>query len=152
MIVVLILIGLGIVGCEVYLSLPDNIQVAILQAPQVFDMSEEIAQIGDTVSMLYDGQAEFHQTFYVAFAELFTIDVSEFEKQKELLVNAKLVVGNFLEQTETLTVSQQNVLGISIEEAKADEQIFAEDYFYPLNNYMNVILEAQSYLNELTYY
>src|SRR3990167_11507637 len=96
MIVVLILIGLGIVGCEVYLSLPDNIQVAILQAPQVFDMSEEIAQIGDTVSMLYDGQAEFHQTFYVAFAELFTIDVSEFEKQKELLVNAKLVVGNFL--------------------------------------------------------
>jgi hypothetical protein len=72
--VILIVVGVGIIGFQIFVSLPESTQVSLASAIQVFDIKDATVHAWQTdvavSSAVFTGVKQFQERFYLAAAEL----------------------------------------------------------------------------------
>lgn len=68
--VVLVFIGLVIVGCEIFIALPQQQKLELSQAVMIMDLHEQAAQQVEIAIAVLDSVDKFYSETYIAFGEV----------------------------------------------------------------------------------
>lgn len=71
-IVIAAVIGLALIGVEVYVSMPSHQQKAMTAAFSMFDMHEEFVSVANTYTFATGTMQEFYRQFDIAFNQTFS--------------------------------------------------------------------------------
>jgi hypothetical protein len=67
--VVMIVLGVALIGLEIFVSLPARTQVAFTDAVQIFDMHDSVVEQAELLGQIPDSMIQVYQQFDLAFVQ-----------------------------------------------------------------------------------
>lgn len=88
-------VGICLTAAMIFASLPDRQQREVAGAFDILDIREEAGQTMQNLELVFSGQQEFLNQFYIAFIQAASISPGEFQSAGKILHQAESAIGEY---------------------------------------------------------